>query len=163
MSARLTLFRVLLVAACSFAVATLFVPIIFIYFLVGGIPQGGAVSLWTISPLLASMTMLLTVVVTARALACPSAASRRHLLIIGVLSVVASVAALLYTFSPVAAFGFHPCAMSGVALSGLLLIGAGLLLDRPGPHRALQFGLRATFIYIAFAALICGFVRAAMR
>ena len=161
MTVRLLLLRALLLAAALAGIATLSVPIIFVFFLVGGAPQGGATSLWKISPLLSSLTALLIVGFTSLAIRQPAEGLRGHLLTIGIGLLLACFSTLAYTFSPFASFGFHPFAVFAVFCSGLMLLGAAFLAQRSREPHGFRFGLRAVVVWVALAALIFAFVHAA--
>lgn len=163
MPARPLVFRLLLIAACMVAIGTIFVPIVFSFIMVGFAAQGGVISLWGISPLLSSLTIVFLVAVTARVVIQPAAASRGHLSIMGVVALTAPVAAVVYMFSPWAEIGFHPFALAGIFVSGILLVVAGRLVPRPQGRRGFQFSLQVTFLYVTLAALVCGFIGAAIR
>jgi hypothetical protein len=161
MKARFVLLRVLLFAASISMIGTLFVPSIFVYLLVGGVPQGGVASLWDISPLLSSLTALLVAVLTVFGVMRPAEELRCHLLAIGGGLLLASFSAVAWDFSSLAFFGFHPFAIFGVFCSALMLVGAAFLAGRSKKSRGFQFGLQAVFIWITFAALFCAFIRVA--
>ena len=160
MIARVQLLRILIMAGAISAIATLFLPIVFAYFLVGGAPQGGTASPWQISRLLSSMTAMLIGGLTVVAIEYPEQVPRGQLLSVGLSLLLVPLVALVYTFCLSSSLGFHPLGMCGVFCTGLFLFAAAFAAPPRRTH-GFQFGLKAVTVWVAFAGTGLAFMRTA--
>jgi len=133
MSNRSLAFRLAAIAGWLTLTAAIFLPIVFVFFFLGGAPQGGQASLWAISPA-ASVSLASGFVVAGGAtlLSSPRRQARWLGPLGGVLIGTAFLAAA-YTFSPITKpLGFHPAGLAAVALGGIFLLIASRIGRRDG-------------------------------
>jgi len=156
---RLLWFRLLLVVAATCGMATLFMPFLVVYFMVGFAPQGGVASLWKISPLHSSMTGMLIAALTAIHWIRPPAAARERLLGVATILWLFCLTAVVYMLSPIAEFVVHPLALTTIGTAALALSVASWI-SRAAAGRRLRFRLTDLFLFIGLAAIFGGFVHA---
>ena len=117
-------YRLAIVSAGLILLTALFAPLVIVVFLAGGFaPQAGSASLFRISPGIG--TAAASAIVLAIGAALIKEPRGRWLMASGVSLLGLCVLSLVYTYSPIAAFGFHPGGVGAVALGGLLLLAAG--------------------------------------
>ena len=129
-------FRAAVAAAGMSLLAAVFLPVVFIVFMAGFAPQYGSGSVFTISPAGSVVLMFVVGVALGGLLFGEPRRPGRWLAGMGGLLLGFALLATAYTFSPIAAFGFHPAGMAALGVGGLFLLAAARLGYREGLHPA---------------------------
>lgn len=129
--------RILIVLAATLFIAAMFVPFLIAGYWAGYAPVVVIVNVWDLSPVCAIVVILVDVLWASWFCWLPARQAWKPLFFMACVILIVCGAAVAYSYSPIAAFSFHPVGVITVLLAGVFLSMAAIASRRAWANEAL--------------------------